>query len=1646
MSLPPKSKIKNALKSAARLPVTRRRDNRTASASSDSPPRAPATVKTAAVVRSQSMSRGRRIRIRGLRVGRLSLGNGKGSGRNTLSPAEGENPLVLLRVQVVSCTDLLAKDRNGFSDPFASISLPPHPTRHSTPVSKRTLNPSFPPAQSTFDFPIFLSLADRLGVLEVVLWDKDYFGVGEKIGMGRKEYLGEVGISLEDWFHIRENGEQRALSWDAEGNTPFALPLVSARSNTHARGTVTLKIGFVEAPKHQSLVANAKDALGAAREGLGAQGLLGKDNLDANHHHDTEISAEFEEVYKELLRRSRPSLVNVPPTEGVGTVRSKATSRYSAAQHKNGTSTSHLQIHNEPNTSHFDELNDNIYLNSEYYQEGYPYADDGGLSSEDEGDEMVDEEGMQLAQAAVDGQDESEVEESGSDVSSIYSGSEVSDDDSRSDASPQDSESSEDERGDDIRTPTNSPLISLEPSPMTTPIASNSNAHHLPNSFASLYENPPASAPPIPSSMTVESLLESELPYNPSQTLRSSHDSTRKPQPPTLNLTPASPTDTMVPLLSSAKPESRTPAGSATDSAHPASSPPTPVVTSSPRSGRFRLSPTRAATFAGISGVKVSDSVPFSPSRFASIPAPPKSPRLSGMLHQIPRIPKPKFPTRRSSSGTTNPPTTLNSSGSYGIYDLTEDVPRLPMSLARPSIVDSLNGNTTDPGEEKSEKKSRFRKSWSGVRVRPRRASSADSPHTNLPLPSVSGNADNTLGLADGATNLGGASRDLKGQGQRIKSKTGKTVGKNEKKEKKEKKRTKGKKGKSTAEIPTRPATRGGRRSRPSYSFGGDNSNDIVGIVMLEIEKAEDLPKLKNMTRTGWDMDPFVVISFGKKVFRTRVIRHSLNPSWDEKLLFHVRRYETNFKVQLTVLDWDKLSSNDYIGECDFSVNELIAAFEDGRGVDPETGLYPLDDKGNATSGMKEFRLPLKTAREMPWEAKHHPFVTFRGKYQPYAALRQRFWLQYLKQYDTDDTGMISHLELTSMLDSLGSTLSNTTTNSFFTRFNKDPRQEELTMAEAIQCLETELGRPEREKKRLGSDDAGYESSVSATPVLMLADKRGMELSLDQLDFSGPPLSAMINPEIQDAEFHEPDRVPAPKVHTKNDTVQQPLDSVATPSSEYDQYNSGSSGIGSYSSSDADVDERLMDYPSNDNGQSKLAVPSVSTPTSSTTARVTLQTQSPSVTFVLAPPPPSRSAPVISLSNSYSSTRSSIPPTPSEATTPITDSPVERVINVQTCPLCHRPRLNSKAEVDIVTHLAICASQDWKKVDRIMVGNFVTASQAQRKWYTKVIAKVSSGNYKLGANSANIIVQNRLTGQLEEEKMQVYVRLGIRLLYKGMKSRMEGSRARRLLKSLSIKQGVKYDSLESARDIPAFIEFHKLDMREVRDPLESFKTFNQFFYRKLKPEARPVESPSDSYRLVSAADCRCLTFESVSEATRLWIKGREFSVSRLLGEVYKAEAERYNGGALAIFRLAPQDYHRFHSPVDGKIGKMTYISGEYYTVNPQAIRTALDVYGDNARKIVPIDSPQFGRVMAVCVGAMMVGTILTTVEEGQWVKRGEEFGYFAFGGSTIVLLFEPGVLEWDEDLVINGRAALETLVRVGMGLGTGLRKGQTPVA
>ena len=253
-------------------------------------------------------------------------------------------------------------------------------------------------------------------------------------------------------------------------------------------------------------------------------------------------------------------------------------------------------------------------------------------------------------------------------------------------------------------------------------------------------------------------------------------------------------------------------------------------------------------------------------------------------------------------------------------------------------------------------------------------------------------------------------------------------------------------------------------------------------------------------------------------------------------------------------------------------------------------------------------------------------------------------------------------------------------------------------------------------------------------------------------------------------------------------------------------------------------------------------------------------------------------------------------------------------------------------------------------------------------------------------------------------------------------------KVRRLLKNLSIKQGKKFDDPASKDEIEKFIAFHGLDMSEVLLPVEEFKNFNEFFYRALKPTARPCSAPENPKIIVSPADCRSVVFNQMTQATKIWVKGREFNIKRLLGDAYPDDAARYENGALGVFRLAPQDYHRFHVPVDGVMGEPKMIAGEYYTVNPMAIRSALDVYGENVRVLVPVDSVAHGRVMIVCVGAMMVGSTIITRKPGEHVKRAEELGYFKFGGSTLLVLFEPGKMRWDDDLVDNSNGALETLV------------------
>eukprot|EP01113_Clastostelium_recurvatum_P032709 TRINITY_DN4235_c0_g1_i1.p1 TRINITY_DN4235_c0_g1~~TRINITY_DN4235_c0_g1_i1.p1 ORF type:complete len:575 (+),score=184.18 TRINITY_DN4235_c0_g1_i1:53-1726(+) len=302
-------------------------------------------------------------------------------------------------------------------------------------------------------------------------------------------------------------------------------------------------------------------------------------------------------------------------------------------------------------------------------------------------------------------------------------------------------------------------------------------------------------------------------------------------------------------------------------------------------------------------------------------------------------------------------------------------------------------------------------------------------------------------------------------------------------------------------------------------------------------------------------------------------------------------------------------------------------------------------------------------------------------------------------------------------------------------------------------------------------------------------------------------------------------------------------------------------------------------------------------------------------------------------------------------------------------------------------------------------------------------------------NMRVILVQERASGRLEEEKIPHYIEVSLRLMYrsKAGQNAVSGDGAKKILKHLTVSQGKKYDDPKSKKEIPGFIAFHQLNVDEMLDPLDSFKNFNEFFYRKLKPSARPISSPEDPRVAVSPADCRINVFPVIDEATRVWIKGRHFTLSNLLLD--EDLAKKYEGGSLVIARLAPQDYHRFHLPVDGQLASNAPYDGTYYTVNPIAIREQIDVYTENKRMRTTIHSPQFGEVLYMAVGATMVGSINITSQQGAQIKKGDEHGYFAFGGSTVLVLFEKGTIRFDEDLVLNSVKPIETLIKMGDRIG-----------
>jgi phosphatidylserine decarboxylase len=239
--------------------------------------------------------------------------------------------------------------------------------------------------------------------------------------------------------------------------------------------------------------------------------------------------------------------------------------------------------------------------------------------------------------------------------------------------------------------------------------------------------------------------------------------------------------------------------------------------------------------------------------------------------------------------------------------------------------------------------------------------------------------------------------------------------------------------------------------------------------------------------------------------------------------------------------------------------------------------------------------------------------------------------------------------------------------------------------------------------------------------------------------------------------------------------------------------------------------------------------------------------------------------------------------------------------------------------------------------------------------------------------------------------------------------------------------GDMMDRTSSTKKIQPFIEDFEINMNVFQK--QEYNSFNDFFTRKINNNARPIDTAATI--TVSPADGKILAYADISNSDFI-VKGYRFNIVSFLDNAELAK--KYIDGSLLIIRLAPADYHRYHFPISGKVSANTKIDGDYYSVNPLALRKMTEIFCLNKREYTVVTNPVFGEVVMAEVGATMVGSMVQTYS-GDFVTKGDEKGYFKFGGSTVVLLFEKNKISIDDDLLSNTIKGYETSVIQGERIG-----------
>jgi phosphatidylserine decarboxylase len=223
------------------------------------------------------------------------------------------------------------------------------------------------------------------------------------------------------------------------------------------------------------------------------------------------------------------------------------------------------------------------------------------------------------------------------------------------------------------------------------------------------------------------------------------------------------------------------------------------------------------------------------------------------------------------------------------------------------------------------------------------------------------------------------------------------------------------------------------------------------------------------------------------------------------------------------------------------------------------------------------------------------------------------------------------------------------------------------------------------------------------------------------------------------------------------------------------------------------------------------------------------------------------------------------------------------------------------------------------------------------------------------------------------------------------------------------------------KNVQPFIQKFAVDSKEFEK--QDFSSFNDFFVRKLKPDARPIaKSPS-----VIPADGRYRFFDTTQEP--LFVKGAPFDLQSMLQD--KHLADQFRGGSCIVARLCPTDCHRFYFPVSGIPSKTRLIKGPLFSVNPMALNKSFRYLTENKRFVTEIETDPFNKVLMLEVGATCVGSVHQTYTPGKRVEKGEEKGYFSFGGSALILLFQQGTLSFCQDLLEKKESPLEIYCQIG---------------